>query len=258
MKKSMLASLLFGTFLLNSAPTYAHSGQVNIDSCDIKLNHDLSISPDHIRVIEDSQTVIDIYQDNMVFYKGNEVELTPSQQQIVVEYSKAIRSSIPEVVDIAVDAIGIAYDAIEVSLGRFGDLSDNKVKFEEMQRLIKEKYHSQNGHFNFKNGDLNIDIEENGELEHLIEEVVEDALPSIIGGVLANIGSAIASGDTEFSDLDRLGDDIDKEIELRAEEIEIKADAFCHNIKAVDDMEEKLVAMDTRFQYLDVLTVTKK
>lgn len=247
-------SLVTAAVLSTSAFSNVHMDNVNIntDQCDITLNYDLTISPDHILIIEDDETMIDIYNDKMLFIRGEKIDLSPKQQTMVSNYAKRIRGTVPEVSKIAVEAIGIAYEGINAAFGDHMDTSSTKEKFEELEQKISEKYGSHQGHYSFSQGNFNTNIEDD-EVDVLVQDLVQDLVPQLIGGIMANVSRAMMSGDADFSEFDNIGDKVDQEIEARAGELEQRAEAFCYSLKEVDELEEDLVASNTKFIYFDLL-----
>lgn len=249
-------SLVTAAVMSTSAFSNVHMDNVNIntDQCDITLNYDLTISPDHILIIEDDETMIDIYNDKMLFIKGEKIDLSPEQQTMVSNYANSLRSTIPEVSGIAVEAIGIAYEGINAAFGDHIDTESTREKFDELESRITEKYNSQNGHYNFSQGNFNTNINDD-EVDVLVQDLIQDIVPQLIGGIMANVSKAMMSGDADFSEFDNIGDRVDQEIEARADELEERAEAFCYSLKEVDELEHDLVASNTKFIYFDLLNL---
>ena len=251
-KRSLLNKTIIASTLLSTS-AFAHVEFSN-DQCDISLNYDLSVSPEHIRIIDNDQTMIDIYKDELLFVKGDQVNLSASEQKLVSDYAASIRQSVPEVAKIATEAVSIAYHGINTALGQHVDLAETESRFNELKNKIDEKFNSDNGHYSFRQGEFNTTAD-NQELEVMVEEIVEDMVPKLIGSLMMNIGSAMSSGETSFKDLENLGDRIEQEIEGKAEVLEQRAHAFCKKLKQVDKMEDQLVAANSKFTHFDLLKV---
>ncbi len=236
-----------------SSSAFAHV-EISSDQCDIDLNYDLSISPQHIRIIENDETMIDIYKDEIVFIKGEQIELNNEQQKLVTQYATDIRKSVPEVAQIATEAVSIAYQGINAALGQHIDMAETKEKFAQLEQKIGEKFNTTDGHYTFSQGEFTSNVESQ-EVEVMVEEIVEDMVPQLIGSLMANIGTAMAKGEANFDDFDNIGENIEKEVEARADELEKKAEAFCARLKHVDEIEADLIASNTQFVYFDLLNV---
>lgn len=252
MKTTALTLSLISAAIMSSS-AFAKISMSN-EQCDVELKHDLSISPEHIRIIDQDKTVIDIYRDKMLFIEGEQVDLTGAEQQLVSDYASNVRSSVKDVASIATEAVSIAYQGISVALGDHVDLSETQEKFSELEQRINEKFDPATGHYSFTQGEFNSRID-NSEIDAMVEEVVEDMVPRLIGSLMMNIGSAVANGNTDFSQFENIGDKIEKEVEARAENLEGKAKLFCQKLRKMDALEEQLVAVNTNFTHFDLLTI---
>lgn len=246
MKLKVLAT---ASILFAANSTFAHD-----NNCDMELNNTLTVTPQHVLIKKDDETVIDIYQDKMLFVRGDLVSLSSEQQEMVAEYSSSIRQAVPEVMDIAIDAVEIAFDGINAAFGDFADLSTTKEKFEEIKERIGDKYQADNGHYTFHDGEFNINVDD-PEIDQAVEDIMEDVMPQVVGSLLSNLGEAISSGDSDFSKFDNMEERIEAEIDERSKAIEVKADAFCKKLKEMDKLEERLVASNDKLADLDLLNI---
>ncbi|GHB74661.1 hypothetical protein GCM10008107_25180 [Psychrosphaera saromensis] len=246
-----LSILLSGLLVFNSSAVMAHDEE---NQCNLSLNNDLSVTPEHIRIIEDDETLVDIYQDNILFIKGEQMNLNDEQQKMIVEYSTSIRKALPEVTKIAVDAVGLAFEGLNIGLGELVDMDEHEEKFKQLQQKINDKYQDNEGSYSVTKGDFNIEIDDE-EIDVLVEDLVEGIVPSLIGGLISGIGQAIASGNDIDIELDDIGEKVEREIEAKAELIEIRADAFCNQMKSLDKLEQKLINSNSDFKDLDLLEI---
>jgi hypothetical protein len=249
--KAALFMFLSSLFVFSSATVLAHDEE---NQCNLSLNNDLSVTPDHIRIIEDDETLVDIYQDKMLFIKGEKMHLTNKQKKMIFEYSTFIRRALPEVTEIAVEAVGIAFEGLNAALGELVNMDEHEDKFKLLQQKINGKYQGSEGSYSITKGDFNIEIDDE-EIDVLVEDLVEDMVPSLIGGLISGIGQAIASGEDIDIELDDMGDKVEREIEAKSELIEVRADAFCNKMKRLDKLEQKLIDSNSDFEDLDLLEI---
>lgn len=254
-KTALLLPLLVSTLLFtNASNVFAHDDDVNQgeeNQCNLSINSDLSVSKEHVRIIKNDETVIDIYQDKAVFVKGEQIELTSTQQAMVMDYSVSIRNSVPEVTEIAMEAVGLAFEGVNIALGEFVDLDENEEKFKQLQQKINKKYQSDDGSFTVTEGDFGMNIDDE-EIDALVEEMVEDMVPDLVGGLLSTIGKAMVTGGDIDSEFDGLEQRIESEIEAKADLIEVKADAFCQKMKRLNTLEQELISIDSHFDLLEI------
>ncbi len=254
MNKMTLSTILAATLVTSSVNVFAHDNSNVGSNCDMELNDTLTVTPQHLLIKQGDETVIDIYNDSMVFVRGERISLTDDQQAMIEEYSTSIRASVPEVMEIAVEAVEVAFDGINAAFGEFADLSTTKDKFEEIKQSVRDKYESNNGHYTFSEGEFSVNIDD-PEVDQAVEEIMEDMMPQVVGSLLSNLGAAISNGDSDFSNFDNMEERIESEIDARADAIELKADAFCQKLKRVDQIESQLVASNIKLMELDLINI---
>ena len=226
------------------------------EHCDVDLNYDLTISPQHVLIIDQDETLIDIYNDKTLFIKGEQISLNSNQQELITNYSTSLRQTIPQAGEIAIEAVNLAFEGIEAALGGHVDLSNSRAKFDEIEEKVSEKFNDQNGHYSFKQGEFTFDTDDE-QLDNMIEESIEDIMPELIGGLISNIGQAISNGEG-LESLDNLGENIEREVEAKAEQIEAKAGEFCQSLVAINNIEQDLFESNNQFIYFDLLNVDAK
>lgn len=242
--------------LLFAASTSVMAIDVNIDNeCEIDLNANLTITPEHILIKEDDETLIDIYQDQMVFVRGELVDLNASDTALVQEYASTLRNSVPEITAIALTAVEAAFEGINAGLGDLGNMDGIRDAFDEVKYQIEYSYEQANGYYSFTDGEFTLG-QNNQDIEHAIEGVMEEIMPSLIGNLLTQVGTAMASGDADFSSFDDLGERIETEVEARTAVIEEKAYAFCKKLEKANDLETQLIAKNPELKDLDLLQMS--
>lgn len=254
MNMKRLSIALIISSLLTTNAVVARETNISMDNCSIKLNHDLSISEQHIRVLDNDQTIIDIYNDELVFYRGEKIDLNSKQQRLISDYSYNLRNSTDEFLSITADALDLASEGVNMAFSKLGN-RDIDIGIKDLKDDILDKYVKNNGELLLTKGNVSISSDDGQAYEKAIEEAVEDAIPSIIGAVLYNVGAAMMTGDTEFEELENLGEEIEQQIEHKAQKLEQRADYLCEQLKQVDAIEQELVRSDKRFEYLDVINL---
>jgi hypothetical protein len=173
---------------------------------------------------------------------------------MLTEYSSFIRSALPEVTKIAVDAVGLAFEGLNTALSGIVDINDNKQQFEQLQQKINDKYQGDKGHYSITKGEFNLEIDDKN-IDVLIEDIVEDMIPNLVGALLTKVGQAIAAGEDIDIEIDGLSDRIEQEIEAKVTLIEVRTDAFCQKMKKLDKLEQNLIDSDPKFGPFDLLKI---
>lgn len=242
------------TALLLSTSLFAETA-VHTEQCELELNNTLTIMPDHILIKDDEETLIDIYQDKMVFVSGELVELDAEQQVWVQDYATTLRDAIPRLGEIAVEAVDVAYEGVMAAFDMDDENEKIAAKFADIKQKIKQKYQdTNNGYYTFADGELSQSVDGNG-IDQAVEELMEDLMPVMIGSLISKIGDSISSGDDSFADLENLADDVERQIEGKADAIGKKAEQFCLDLKRADDIENQLIASNLKFIDFDLLSI---
>lgn len=240
--KLLAFTLLSSLFTLNA----------NATKCDINFHHGIIIDPSHIRILDQGLTIVQINNDNQLFVEGREIALTDQQRILISDYSQGIRHQIPEIVSIAIEGVDVGLKAVnKVIAGVTGENSASHQKlqkrFDEMQWRLRKRFNHSDESYYIAPQDFD-DFSEifAGEFEQEIEALVTES----IGTILLAVGEAMAnksegSGESRVQTFDErmenMGGELELEMSAKVASIENKAMVFCKKLKALDQIETKLV-----------------
>lgn len=256
-RHSMKFNLLASAALLASYSSLAHpllhgdDTDLNVQ-CDVEFNKQVNVSPKHVIVIKNDQTEFDIYQDKIIFYKGNQIDLSETEQQLITKFSKQTRAIGPRVTEIALEAIDLTIDALKTGFSDFDnddelDATLSDLRIELMQKLNTDKYN-----YTYSTGEFDFDIVDS-EFDQTIEDAVEKIVPVIMGSVFQAIGKAMVDGESDLDKLENIGEEIELAVEQRSQDIEIKAEQLCLDLKELDLIERKLAQSNPQLAELDII-----
>jgi hypothetical protein len=224
---------------------------VSAQHCDINFNYGVVINPSHVRILQESQTYVQINHDKQLFIRGREINLDEQQIQLLTQYSQGIRKQVPEIVAIAIEGVDIGLKAVnKVIAGLTGENSASHQKiqkrFDEMQYRLRERFNHSDTNYYIASQDFD-DFDEifTGAFEQEIESIVTES----IGTILIAVGEAMTTNEEKSSEqrvetfdqrIKGMEKDLQLEIEPRAQEIEQKAAQFCKSLKALEQLESKL------------------
>lgn len=276
MKKSLIAnlsaSLLLSTALLSTA-TIAHennhdkgSYSFNSDECSIDVNYGVVVAGDNIRFINDDKTYVQINNNQQLFVEGKLVDLTDRQQALVTEYSEQINKQVPAAVNLATDAIEIAFQAIShVVIGISGDNEKSKARvdsiFTKINSEVEKRFNATDDTYFIAEQDFDeFDQFMEDELEGEIEDLIEDS----VGDILIAVGTAMNSEEGNFEEnmeafgkrMETMGRDIETAVEGKAEKLGEQAEKLCHNLKSLDQLESQLSKSIDEMNGFNLLTVS--
>jgi len=261
-KEYQMKNLLAAALLLSCSTVYADIYTDNTH-CNVDVHGGIKLSPTAITVFQDKQELYQITANNQLIIRGKPQSLSSQQQKLVTNYATQIRQIVPEVKSLASDGIDLAIDGVNVAFGELlGQNSDTAQNITEQLTTIKQKivekfddsqtlYFDQNG---MKDDDLL-----GKDFERKIEKTVEDAVQKSMGSMLMAVGKQlITSGgdmDSFEAKMDKLGDQIDQQIESKSKILEQRGEHLCHAMVNIDQLEEQLKGNIAGFPRFDVLTV---
>jgi hypothetical protein len=187
--------------------------------------------------------------DGRLTIDGRNVALSPADRARVAEYHRTIQAMVPEVKDIAVEAIGIAFTAIEKVAATF---ADGDTLQSTMHRLaVKHEAAIDRIVASFEERAFS-----DAEFERLIEDTVADVVPEVAGlAAGAAMRAAFSGGDTSALEkrVESLEKTIEQEVEQRARSLEKRAEALCGRMHDLDRIEQAWAVM-VDGEKLDLIT----
>ncbi|MDG1732731.1 MAG: DUF2884 family protein [Thalassotalea sp.] len=268
MKKLLLAGLT-ATLLLSSQVMAKNSDHHSFssDNCAIDFNYSVIVEDQNIRFLQDQNTYVQINNQEQLFVEGKEVKLDAQQQKLLNEYAQGVHKQVPEIVDIALDAVEIAFSAVShVVTGFSGEDAKPNKRIDDIFAKIKEKVHTR---FNHEEGYYFLAEQDFTEVDEFIEDELEQEIEAVvtdsIGDLLIAVGSAMNSGDGSLEEnmeafgerMERMGDDIEAQVEDKAEELGAKAELVCNNLKSLDKIESELTDNVAELAKFNLISVTE-
>jgi hypothetical protein len=218
--------------------------------CEVDLNFGLVVNDTQIRVINKSHTVYQINHANQLIVRGEWVALEEEQQAQLTEYAKGLHYVVPKMILLATEGVDLAVGTVEhVYVGLVGQEHKSYDKLQSslqrVQRRIKEKFIHAGDNFYMGPGRLeNVDDLVDRELE----EQIEAAINTSLGGVLSAIGGLTSGGnevtEQQIQDLSQRIETIEEEIEQKvapkAATLRKKAEWFCNKMHQLNKIENQL------------------
>ncbi|CAM4016153.1 MULTISPECIES: YggN family protein [Shewanella] len=215
--------------------------------CEVSLNYDVSVEPSKLVVSEAKKEVYRI-ELGRLYVNGDKVELNDKQQALVNQYAGEVSKQLPEVIDVVHDAVDIASTAVSMALTPLlGDAAGAKI--DEMMDGLSQRIDTvayQNGD-KFYLGATESSIEDTFGKE--FEQEMEQLVQSSIGSMMMTLGSEMMKGDGESFEekmnafsakMDKVGDDIEAQIEQQATDLEARADKLCDNFQQLVALESQM------------------
>lgn len=257
-----MKSLIASAILLASGSVAAHDSSFSTNSCDVDLNAGITINQHELAFSKNDKELYKIVDNKQLVVNGETIKLTPSQQQIVSQYSHDIRAVVPEVKEIALDALDLASEGVTLAfdelLGQGNDVGQElsghlvAIKDDIDIALDLNKEISIDEHGNFGEDLFGEDFEQR------IEAAVESTIKNSMGSLLIAVGQEMlfSGGDADALEarMETFGEQIEQQMEERGRVIEEKGEALCHSVVAIDALEEAMKLEISEIQHIDVLT----
>jgi len=245
MKPSLLALAL----LFAAAPVAAHTN-IRGHQCDIGSDWNVNM---HRRAFVFSREGHDPAEIGIgggrLFVDGKEMKLSEADHQRISQIERQMTESLPVLHDIVVEAVDIAFSALtEVARGL---ASDPKATVADLQRAqVRVRGEMQDKPLAAFDGDA---------IGKVVEPVVAQFVPDIIGGAVSSALGAAFGGEQKANDFEqrmtRMEQQINRNVDKRAEALEPKADELCSRLKSIDAIDDSLEFRLPDGEPLDLLRV---
>jgi hypothetical protein len=257
-----MKTLIATALILASTSSFASNASFTNDSCDVDISGGIKITPASIEFSKNKKQLYKIVDNETLYVNGEKIDLSQSEQSLVTDYSNSIRATVPEVKDIALDAIDLASDGVNLAfnelLGEGNDISaEITAQLSEIRKEVDEGFTSNNDISFDEDGFSGNDFFNEG-FEKRIETAVETTVQNSIGSLLIAVGQQMLfSGgdmDTFETRMEDFGQRIEQEMESRGEEIEKRGEALCKSVVAIDALENQLTDEITELEDFNLLT----
>ncbi|WP_158967577.1 DUF2884 family protein [Paraglaciecola sp. L3A3] len=233
------------------------------NNCEVSLNFGILVTDKQIRIIDDGgRTVYQINGNSQLFVKGEWIELDQKQNQTLSELSKGFHKVVPKMIFLANEGVELAVATIEKVYGGLvkDDASQQKLQksLKQVKMSVKEKFIQSNNHFYMGPGRLE---QVDDLVDKELEEQIEQAINTSVGGVLSAIGGLVVSEQTTeekvaaiAKQLENSENNINSVDAPPLDMLKHKARWFCKKFKQLDGIEEELKSSISELNPYDVLT----
>ncbi len=245
--RTHLRTLAVALAIAAAPAVYAHDDDCNFDS-----DYDFTISDDALIFEREAGSPERVeFRQGQVWVDGRQQSLTAADRVRVLQFENDARAIVPEAKAIAVEAIDLAGAALEQVATAFtsGENRERIIDRGNQLRLqLRERIAAADSTATF----------DEAEFEDAIEEIVESAIPELVGGIAAMAMKAAFSGDESMvseieAKAEQLESTIEREVEARAELIEARADVLCERVRDLDKIESQFEFAMADGRSLDLL-----
>lgn len=235
MKKILLSAVLVACTGITSAIA---------DECNYSTDFNIDINEQRVLFNKKTGDSFEFKGDQFLI-NGDPVKLNNSQAKASQQFQAHARDMVPKIAIIAVEGAEIGVKAASIVLGTL--FSDDLTAQQDLMQPIEAI--SQKIKNNISNTQLNSEtLEQSIEdaFDDEFERAIEKAASKYSGKIIGNVISSIFSGDgEELKDLEfrleNMEHDIEKYVEENAEQLKQKAEALCHDMLAIDELDNALL-----------------
>jgi hypothetical protein len=248
MKKAILVLTLSYLCLAGIAASAHVDGARDVfSSCQVEFSSDVSISSDVITVSTESGDSLRIDSMNALYVNGDNQSLNPEQQAVVDAYADQVRTTIPEIVAIALEGVEIALTAVSEVFYSLLEQSPPPALLDSIDRIeeaVAERMSVNGDTINVKGGEINGLEKTMAELEPQIEQAVKTA----VGDIVVSIGESVRDGEAGIMDsllgfakkAEQFERDIEEEVTKKAQKLERRAEGLCDEVYALQAVESRM------------------
>jgi len=169
-----------------------------------------------------------------IFIDGKEATLTAADRQRVLEIESEMHELVPEVQQVTTEAVEIAFSALSEIARALA--SNPKATLSSLERghrrVIGEIDANPLAMFN------------DDAMEDLIEPIVSQYVPDIVGGAVGSALKAAFGGEKRAREfevrMERMQKELDTNVDARAKALEPLAEAMCQRLRRIDDLDNSL------------------
>ena len=247
MKKAILAMLVgYISMIVIVSSAYASTPSL----CKWQLDGNIAVNPDNLVLTNAAGNHLKMTRDNQVFIDDQPIVVNEHQSALVASYNQHLRTTVPAIVNIALDGVEIGLTAVTEIFSSIAGTPPSASLTAAMERIRADiDTHLSRNQQTFQLNGSTIQMLNSG-MDQAIEDLKPSFVASVTGAVLMNLGQSIASGDDDLearldgfaSRMETLSDELETKIRAKTAKLEDQAQALCVQITALQATEMHLQA----------------
>lgn len=211
----------------------AGSSQARNLQCDVESRYDVTLDQGRIEFSDaDGVPKRITLAGGSLYIDGKEAVLSRADRERVMRYAQEVQALAPEVQAVALEAVDIAFIALSEVARALSDDSDKTLaKLADARREVDRSLRAS------PVAAINEDV-----IGDMVGTAIAELVPALVGDIVQGALAAAFSGDTRRAEAmearaSRIEREIERRIEPRAEALEVRAQALCDRIAALDGLE---------------------
>lgn len=228
---------------------------LRVDACRVESDYTLRIAPEALHFERTAGTPGRIeMRAGGLRVDGRPLALAAADRDRVRAYERRIRGLVPDVKAIAIDAVGIAIEAVTQVAVSFSGRNDSAAarRMEQLGAQLVAKIERADDTREWNDG----------QLERAVTALTAEVVPALIGDASASAVQAALTGDVgAAAELEARMQDIEHEIQARVEPraraLETRAQALCGRLAELDALEAAIEARLDGGGRIDLLQIVR-
>jgi hypothetical protein len=229
------------------------------------LEGGLRITTGALEFTQGDKTQYKILKDQTLWRNDRQLSLDTKQQLLVNQYATGIRALVPDVRQLSLEGVDLAAQAMNLVFQEFlepGSATTQKIAKEfTLLRGDIERDFANGKPVNINQKGINDGDFLGAGFEQRISNIVEASGKEISWDVIKSVVSAIFSGDEKASNfearMNKFGEKMDREMNLRSQKLEMRANAVCRSVALLDTKEEELKESIKEVSHFNLITMKK-
>lgn len=226
------------------AATWAHAK----DACDLELEGGLRITNTTLEFTGGDKPRYKILNDQTLVVNGHPLNLNQQQQLLVKQYASGIRALVPEVHQLTLEGVDLASEAMDLVFQELLEPDNQTARKVHTEFLLLrndvEKSFASGKPININQKGLQDSDFLGMDFESRISKIVDASGKEISWNIIKSLGAGIFSNDDKMGDfetrMNKFGERMEREMNVRAKKMEKRGDAVCLSVLALDRKEEEL------------------
>lgn len=248
MKKMLLSSLLLLT-------TPAMAGDV----CNLHMDAGLRVSANALEFYDRDKVIYQIKDQRHLVVDGQTLELSDAQQGLISQYDQHVRSLVPHVKSLALEAIDLATEGVTLMLGNLvGETSELSLQLRsELDHFKGDLRRHFEGDVIDINHDQHFATDLGAHFETRVTRVMETAVQNSLGEIMLAVAKEVflSGGDkgTFEERMNRLEKEMETHMQTKAAQMDARGRNLCEMVHAVNQLEDEMRAQIPAIRHLDVI-----
>jgi len=248
MKRSIITLIIcYLSMMAIAAGAHIDGTRTELSACHVEFQSDITINPDAIEIASDNDSKMIINRDHQVFIDGREIDMNGDETELVEQYAAQVRSTIPEIVSVAMAGVEIGLTAVTEVFYAFSEAGPPPSLLNTINQIEDEVSASM-----YQDG--NVVSMKGGEISGLntamneLEPALEQAISESVGDIIVSVGQSLKNGEgslaeriTAFTDrMENFEKDIEAKMGAKAGKLEQRAEGLCEQVYALQATESQL------------------